>query len=118
MEAGLSLVDKENASLVQRILHIKVMADYGCHPLWWDQEQDRVGDIDPDDLGLSRDLSERLEDWAARFDATLNQTYPPDSDFETPEARLRFIQDGEALSYSVARELGPAFAVRYWPPAD
>ena len=74
-----------------------------------------MGDIDPDELGLSRGLAKQLDEWAARYDATLNQEYPRDPDFETPEDRQQFIDDGKTLSERVARELWPSFVVRYFP---
>ncbi|MHC5729637.1 MAG: hypothetical protein ACYTXY_37035 [Nostoc sp.] len=32
---------------------IKLMADYGCYPLWW-VSSDKIGNIDPETLPLSQ----------------------------------------------------------------
>ena len=39
---------------------IKLMADYGCYPLWWVNSQ-KIGDIDPETLPLSQQTINRLE---------------------------------------------------------
>lgn len=47
---------------------IRLMTDYGCYPLWWD-EPDQVGDLDPESLPLSQEIIQRLYNWADAFDA-------------------------------------------------
>ncbi|MEU2247497.1 hypothetical protein [Streptomyces sp. NPDC019224] len=90
------------------------MADYGCHPLWLSGEE--VGDVSPEDpaLALPSDLAERLHEWAAEFDRTLNREDPRLSGFPSEDAERRFVQAGEALARQVAKQLGPAWAVRYF----
>jgi hypothetical protein len=50
---------------------IKLMADYGCYPLWW-VSGDLVGNIDPAKLPLSHETINRLYKWAAVYNTTLN----------------------------------------------
>ncbi|MGW6918896.1 hypothetical protein ACWGB8_34495 [Kitasatospora sp. NPDC054939] len=94
---------------------LRVMADYDCHPLWF-TAPDEVGDVAPDDpeLGLSAELAQALDAWAARFDALLDRDDPAASDFESPAAERRFYADGEQLAHRVARELGPAWQVGWF----
>lgn len=60
---------------------ICVMADYECHPLWLSGGE--VGDVSPEDpaLALTSDLAERLDNWAAEYDRTLNREDPKPSGF-------------------------------------
>jgi hypothetical protein len=97
-------------------MRIKLMADYQCSPLWWDGEPDRVGDIDPADLGLPVDLCAALYAWAARFDATLHQDDPAASGFPSKAALDAFIEDGRILAQQVRAALGGNAELRYLPP--
>jgi hypothetical protein len=98
-------------------MKIKLMPDYECSPLWWDGEPGRFGDnIDPTDIGLDDSLKADLYAWAERYDATLDQDYPPDSCFATKEDLAKFVANGEALAARVRVALGPDWTVRYLPP--
>ena len=50
---------------------IKLMLNYECSPLWWDQE-DKVGNIDPNDLPLTEETKTLLINLADRFDIESN----------------------------------------------
>ncbi len=67
---------------------IKLMADYGCYPLWWADKY--AGDIDPATLSLSQETISRLEKWADVYDAKLNWDDPASSGFRSKEAILCF----------------------------
>jgi hypothetical protein len=54
---------------------IKVMADYGCDPLWA-LDEERYGCFAPDMIGLSPELSADLNAWAADFDTSFNADDP------------------------------------------
>ncbi|MEH2291751.1 MAG: hypothetical protein V7K31_01120 [Nostoc sp.] len=41
---------------------IKLMADYGCYPLWW-VSPEKVGNIDPETLPLIPETIKRLNKW-------------------------------------------------------
>jgi len=57
----------------------------------------------------------RWLDWSDRYDATLNQDYPPDSGFATPADEAQFVADGEALTARLRDELGADWQVEYEP---
>lgn len=54
---------------------IKLMADYGCDPLWA-MDDDLYGCFPPETLGLSNDLSTTINAWAERFETALNMDDP------------------------------------------
>jgi hypothetical protein len=60
--------DTAGADQVQRAgcSRIKVMASYGCHPLWA-LDEDIYGDFAPEELGLSPELTADLNAWAEAF---------------------------------------------------
>jgi len=91
---------------------IKVMPDYGCFPLWHNDDDD-VGNIDPESLPISSLLASQLKDWAAEYDETLNQEYPPESCFSSKEIELRFLAKGYELASALNAELGPITVTYY-----
>jgi len=93
-------------------MQIKVMPDYGCAPLWWD-EPERVGNIAPEELGLTKPLTSDLWAWASEYDATLNAYDPTRSGFNSECAQRDFEYRGQRLAERVALELVDA-SVRYW----
>ncbi|WP_439540061.1 hypothetical protein [Sphingomonas sp.] len=93
-------------------MQIKVMPDYGCAPLWWD-ETGRVGNIDPEELSLTTTLANDLWAWAHEYDATLNEDDPAKSGFNSESAERDFQERGQRLADRVALELAHA-KVRYW----
>lgn len=93
---------------------IKLMVDYGCDPLWW-EEPSEVGDIDPATLPLSEDTIERLHRWAKAYDATLNWASPADSPgFESADAEAAFESEGISLWKQLQKELAPNYEVLYF----
>jgi len=93
-------------------MRIKLMADYECAPLWWDQAG-RMGNIRPEELNLSADLSFDLWAWASAYDATLNRDDPISSGFKSESDQAAFRDQGERLVERLAAELGAGVAVRY-----
>lgn len=89
---------------------IKLMADYGCFPLW-EASPGVVGNVAPEDLPISLSLQQRLMTWASKFDATLNQDDPSSSGFRSEQAAIEFRQEGEVLAQRLQEELGPAYVV-------
>lgn len=93
---------------------IKLMADYECSPLWWNDE-DRVGNIAPEDLPLQPDTISRLHEWARCYDTTLNWDDPASSSgFETPEAEEAFEREGILLWKQLQEELASRYTVSYF----
>jgi hypothetical protein len=90
---------------------IKLMADYHCWPLWH-HGSDVVGNIDPEDVGVSEALASRLEDWAATFDSHLNVSDPASTSW-TEEEENRFDAEGRQLCRELAAEIGDRYSVVY-----
>lgn len=96
-------------------MRIKVMADYECAPLWWDElNPERMGDIRPEALGLSEALCDDLWAWVGAYDATLVRHDPVRSGFPSQADERAFDERGRGLARRVAAELGHAARVRYW----
>lgn len=91
---------------------MKLMADYGCYPLWW-ESADKVGDIDPTTLPLSSDTIRGLEQWADTYDAKLNWDDPAASAF-SHESKLAFESEGIRLWKQLQKELALNYEVVYF----
>lgn len=92
---------------------IKLMPEFFCYPLW-DLDRGSLGygaPIDPTDLPITEDLKGSLVRWAAAFDATLDQRYPPDSRFATPEDEAWFRAEGHQLTERLKAELGSTYQI-------
>ena len=83
---------------------IKIMPDYHCDPLWHYSENE-VGNIDPKSLSISSSLMALLNEWAIKFDDTLDQEYPPNSGFKNKEAEIEFVANGLELAKLLKIEL-------------
>lgn len=94
------------------IQKIKVMADYDCFPIWWDQA-DKIGNIDPKNLPITSTLAADLERWADIFTATLNHANPRNSGFKTEQEYRDFNERGTRLTQWLAEELRGKYEVRY-----
>ncbi|MGL5130974.1 MAG: type II toxin-antitoxin system Phd/YefM family antitoxin [Planktothrix sp.] len=92
---------------------IRLMTDYGCYPLWWD-EPDQVGDLDPESLPLTQETIKRLYNWADAFEARLNLADPSDSPEVKPEEVERFEGEGLSLWKQLNQELAPDYEVVYF----
>lgn len=92
---------------------IRLMADYGCYPLWWD-EPDQVGDLDPKSLPLTQEIIQRLYNWADAFDARLDFDDPDNSPEVTPEQTETFESEGLSLWQQLQKELFPDYEVVYF----
>ncbi len=92
---------------------IKLMADYGCDPLWW-ADADKVGNIDPAILPLSQETISRLRKWADDYNATLNWQDPANSLDLSEEAEATFEEEGISLWKQLQTELAPNYQVVYF----
>jgi hypothetical protein len=95
---------------------LKLMADYHCFPLW--KACGEIGNINPDDLPLANDLREDLLAWATAYDKTLNQEYPPDSGFASPQEEEAFEVEGRRLWRELQTQLGRDYKVVYFSERD
>jgi len=89
---------------------IKLMPDYQCYPLW-EASPGRVGNINPDDLPISKSLVERLKKWASLFDDTLDLQDPASAGFRSENERLIFHALGYELAMDLSSELGQEYSV-------
>jgi chemotaxis regulatin CheY-phosphate phosphatase CheZ len=92
---------------------VKVMADYGCHPLW-DVGSSGPGNIDPQSMPISPSLASSLREWSQRYDQTLDRSSPQESAFSTSSEHRQFVDDGWLLSRQLAVELGERWSVLYF----
>lgn len=92
------------------------MAEYGCSsPLWINGANGELIDTpEPEELSLSVETVHRLKNWTEAFNATLNQAYPPESDFATREEAEAFEQEGLRLWNKLQEELGSKYNVVYY----
>lgn len=93
---------------------LKLMADYGCHPLWGTAEEE-IGDVDPAELAISAALVADLAAWAAAFDATLDPDDPIASGFPSEVAAAAFRARGVDLARRLRAELGPGWEIEEVP---
>ena len=93
---------------------IKLMPDYGCHPLWWAVGSGKAGDIDPTTLPLKLETVARLEKWAAVFDELLNEDDSAASGFASDRERSAFDGEGIELWLELRKELSPEYEVLYF----
>ncbi|WP_072617525.1 hypothetical protein [Pandoraea vervacti] len=89
---------------------IKILADYHCYPLW-DMPPGMYGDINPENLPISRELKEMLFKWALDFDLTLNNEDPSASGFKSREEEEDFNRRGKVMANRLQLELGGDFKV-------
>lgn len=87
---------------------LRIAAEFGQHPLWRVERDGSVENLSPADV-VSPALAARLDAWAAAYDATYNEDYPPDSAFATAADEEHFIRTGEELARAVADEVGDRF---------
>ncbi|MBH8552854.1 hypothetical protein I8751_10835 [Nostocaceae cyanobacterium CENA357] len=92
---------------------IKLMADYECDPLWW-EDAGKVGNIDPARLPLSQETISRLRKWASAYNATLNWQDPGNSPDLSEEAEAAFEEEGISLWKQLQTELTPNYQVVYF----
>ncbi|NET70393.1 MAG: hypothetical protein F6K62_05135 [Sphaerospermopsis sp. SIO1G2] len=92
---------------------IKLMADYGCYPIWW-VGSGKAGDIDPETLPLSKETINRLEKWADIYDAKLNWQDPGNSPGFSPEEEAAFENEGISLWKQLQKELAPNYEIVYF----
>jgi len=92
---------------------LKLMTDYDCFPLW-ETSNGGVENIAPNSLKISEELIKSLYRWAAAYDATLNQDYPPDSGFATEEELENFEKEGRKIFNELRHQLKNRFEYSYY----
>jgi hypothetical protein len=97
---------------------LKLMADYGCFPLWEYADTDLIDNANPDAFPLTNELKAALQAWAGTYDKTLNDEYPPDSGFASPAAEDAFDAEGMRLWRALREQLGLGYKIVYYSSRD
>ena len=94
---------------------IKISPEYGVLPIWKQDSDGMFEDIDIDDIELSfsEELKTKITEWDDLFQKTLNQDYPPDSDFGSETERQNFDQLGKIIFEEITEHLNGKFEVIY-----
>lgn len=92
--------------------NIKLMPDYECFALWYYKEE-KVGNIDPASVGLSKELVEKLYGWQGEYDATLDKIEGKNSGFSSKEKEIAFVVRGYELAKELKFELKTVNVVYY-----
>lgn len=85
---------------------IRLMADYGCWPLW---EEGGIN-LDPGLLPIDDDLRAELHAWSARFDDLLDWDNPAGT-FVDPDEDAGFEAEGRRLAGRLKIALGEGWMV-------
>ncbi len=94
---------------------VKLMADYGCHPLWeYGADGDLIATPDPAELPLAPNTINELKAWAAWFDTWVDLRDPYDSRRVLPEEERSFREAGRSLWRAMRDELGSSYRVLYF----
>lgn len=97
----------------EHMKNIRLAPEYECYPLWsW--VRDGLSNFDPGELPIPEALAEEIRAWAARYEATYDRSYPPDSDFSSPAEKEAFDQEGRRLWKALREALGPEYEVTYF----
>jgi hypothetical protein len=96
-------------------MKIKLMADYGCFPLWYN-ESDKCGDINPESLPLTQSTINRLHKWSDLYNTFLDWSDPGNSPEVPDDVWEAFKQEGKELWKLLQLELGLDYKVSYKEP--
>jgi hypothetical protein len=101
-------------------LSVRIEADWAGGPFWVRRPGDSFHEsYDAEEiieiLTLSADLVAAFAAWADRYQAILNQDYPPDSAFASSADEVQFVSDGSALARRLKLELPAGTRVTYVP---
>ncbi|MDR6182161.1 hypothetical protein [Asaia bogorensis] len=73
----------------------------------------RIGHVEIDDLPVSASLKLALKAWDAAYQATYNDSYPPESGFHSSKLQEVHCKRGEELAERLQTELGDMFRIEY-----
>lgn len=85
--------------------------ELGDSGLWTADGRGRLVPVDADEVGLSDDLADAIEAWVDAYDAALDPEAPEAPPFDSDDARLAWIAEGEALGRAAQAELGIGWQV-------
>lgn len=79
--------------------------------LWSVDARGRPQPTDADEIGLSDELAERIEEWIDALDAAYDEAAPAVRRFASEAARRAFHAEGQAISAEIRIELGEEMAI-------
>ena len=85
---------------------IKLMADYGCYPLWEYDEEGLIGDLNPGLLPISQELVDEINHWGDTFEKILCIDNPCESSFHTNQEDEKFKTLGDRIAKKLREEFG------------
>lgn len=97
-------------------MNLKLMPEYGCSPLWISKDNDFYENIDIENNSffISNDLKNRIKGWAEKYEETLNQNYPPDSNFKNKIEEIVFTKEGLGIWEDLISQLKHSYKVCYY----
>lgn len=94
---------------------LKIMPEYECSSLWISNDGHFFLHLEIFDAPFDNQLKHFIKDWAQRFDATLNQEYPPDSGFSDMLEQDAFEEDGIKIWLEILNNYTHIYNnVHYW----
>ncbi|GBD48956.1 hypothetical protein [Methylopila sp. Yamaguchi] len=88
------------------------MAEYKAWPIWWN-DHINFGDIDTSEFSISEKLKEKLNNWAKRYNDTMDWDNPYNAGFRSECDVINFYEDGRILSQELQIELGNEYEITY-----
>jgi hypothetical protein len=84
---------------------LRLMTDYQCNALWFDADDEGVGDIPTEQLGLSWSLSRDLDAWALSYDESIDMADPGGARRWSTLQEQEHERQGQALMQRLRTEL-------------
>lgn len=94
---------------------IKLMNDYDCFPLWWNEDESgNIGEIDSDTLPISEKTLKKILDWQKKYDNQLDIEDPTNSNWLSGKELDLFEEQGKQLWKILIDELGNNYKVAFF----
>lgn len=87
---------------------IKLMAEYNYFPLW---DLETGDNLDEEDLSLSVEMIEKLNNWADIYNNIIDWDNPSKSGFKSEEEKHNFDNQAIILAIELQKELGKDYQV-------
>jgi hypothetical protein len=81
------------------------MLDYQCMPLWFDGDDQGVGDIPTEHMGLSWSLARDLDAWALTYDESFDVADPGGKRLWSAQQDEQHVREGHTLLRRLRQEL-------------
>lgn len=93
---------------------LKIAPEYFCSPLWIKRSgEDVFIPILPHEIHLSQSLSDRIIEWDDKYQATFNDTYPPESGFKNADDEAAYRQEGMDIRKEITGQLSEEWMIEY-----